>query len=287
LTASVVALLVIGARDLAPVVRRRWMLLPLALAALALAAAPSGFAPHKWLGRLLMPAALVWLALLLLSYRALRERRRGARLLCALFVGYWVLGNNWLSVWCASWLESPYWEPPVEGNYDAVAVLGGGTGYRPWGEAQLSLGGDRMATVAELYHAGRTRRILCAGPVVRDENGMRNGAADMMHVLEELGVPEEALVPIIGPTNTGEEIAAIAELVRARGWQRVGIVTSASHMRRAMRHAGRVGLAADALPADFLGGRIVWTIDEVLPSGIAFYRMQVIGWEVLGLLAGR
>ena len=283
LVASVIALLVIAARRDAPSVRRKLLLVPVALLVAGMAAIPNAFAFNKWLGRLAMPPAIVGVALLALSVAALRARWRGALALSGLFVAYWVLTNNWTSLWCAAWLEEPFATRPPPAHYDAVAVLGGGVSYRPWGEPQLSLSGDRVATAAELYHRGRASLLVCAGPVI----GARDGAADAMYMLGELGVPPTALLRVEGPRNTSEEMAAFAELARTRGWQRLAVVTSAWHLRLAMRLALGQGITVTPLAADFLGGPIEVNVEDLMPSSVALYRMQVVSWELLGMAMGR
>ncbi|HZO13347.1 MAG TPA: YdcF family protein [Polyangiaceae bacterium] len=283
LVASVIALFAIAARRDAPSVRNKLLLVPLGLAILGMVAIPSAFVFNKWLGRMAMPPAIVGLALLALSVAALRARGRGAFALTALFVGYWVLTNNWSSQWCATLLEEPFATRPTPAHYDAVAVLGGGVSYRPWGEPQLSMAGDRVATAAELYHHGRASLLVCAGPVI----GTRDGAADAMYMFGELGVPPMALLRVEGPRNTSEEIAAFAELARARGWRRLAIVTSAWHLRRAMHLARGQGITVTPLAADFLGGPIEVSVEDLWPSSVALYRMQVVSWELLGMAMGR
>lgn len=283
LVASVIALLVIAARRDAPSVRRKLLLVPAALVIGGIAAIPSAYAFNKWLGRLAMPPAILGIALLALSVAALRARWRGAFALSGLFVAYCVLTNNWLSLWCASWLEEPFATRPPPAHYDAVAVLGGAVSYRPWGEPQLSMAGDRVATAAELFHGGRASLLVCAGPVI----GARDGGADAMYMLAELGVPPRAMLRVEGPRNTSEEIAAFAELAHERGWRRLAIVTSASHLRRAMRLARAQGITVTPLAADFLGGPIEVTVEDLLPSSVALYRMQVVSWELLGMAMGR
>jgi uncharacterized SAM-binding protein YcdF (DUF218 family) len=262
-----------------------------ALFLLSFVASP-GFFVQKWLANLVMPQGLMWSALLSASVWALWTRKRRAAM--ALVVGFglfWLLSNAWFAAWFMGTLEAPYAGPrhkPSEA-FEAVALLGGSLSTRPNGEMQLSITGDRIATAARIYHRGETKRIVCTGSDMRRILGPHagDGTVRTLAMLRELGVPDEALIPVLGPVNTSEEMAALAALTRERGWTRVGLITSAWHMRRAMRLAARRGFEPQPLPADFQSQAPLASILEVLPSGEAQFRTRLAAWEWLGSAVGR
>jgi uncharacterized SAM-binding protein YcdF (DUF218 family) len=106
-------------------------------------------------------------------------------------------------------------------------------------------------------------------------------------VLTELGVPDEAIVRQQGHTrNTREEAAAAARLVRERGWKRVGVVTSAWHMRRALGLFRRAGVDAVPLAADHRG-ELRWDgLYSIVPRDVGYYLVSKSCWELLGTLVG-
>ena len=60
-------------------------------------------------------------------------------------------------------------------------------------------------------------------------------------VVRELGLPAQAILLNPSSRTTAEEAQAIQALAASRGWQRLLLVTSAFHMRRALasfRHSG-------------------------------------------------
>lgn len=250
---------------------------------------PGAFFASKWLGSLLMPPGLVWLALLTGTAWALARRHAGRWAIAALLAAFWVTSNGWLGAWMLRRLEAPFRGPLAEGPFDAVAVLGGGTSTRPDGTPQGSPSGDRILTAARLHHRGATARLVTTGTAV--EGLFTTETFSLAHhtavLLGELGVPEAEIVELEGPRNTKEEIEALAALCRARGWGRVGLVTSAWHLRRAMVHARRVGLDVTPIAADFRGGRPLPNALELLPSAEGMVRTRVALWELLGVLAGR
>ena len=108
-------------------------------------------------------------------------------------------------------------------------ALGGATGLTPDGRPQLSYSGGRAAVAATWWHAGRTRKLLTAGSGVSMSGGpTRDLGAELRQIWLGWGVPTEAIEIHPGPRNTREEMALLARLQHERGWQRIGVVTSAS-----------------------------------------------------------
>ncbi len=139
--------------------------------------------------------------------------------------------------------------PLDAGVYDAVILLGGGTGTRPGGLPELAFSGDRVFLAAQMYHAGQTKHIICTGTRIEqlDRSGANPGES-AMELLQRVGVPGTCLTYVEGRT-TAEEMRHLADIVSGDG--RVGLITSAWHMRRAERLARARGLSVLPLPADF------------------------------------
>jgi uncharacterized SAM-binding protein YcdF (DUF218 family) len=288
-----VALLVLCAvRERLTTRRRRslWAIVPLALLlSLALSANPHIW--RKWLARFAMPHG--WFFLILLGAAAWlwwRGRRREATVATAVFVLYTAAGNVWVSQWLVGKLEAGYQAPePGAAPFDAVVVLGGGSGMTPSGRPQLSPSGDRIAVAARLYHQGLAERLVCSGSSIAGVNRETEQALgeDVRALLGEMGVPSEIVVELSGPKSTSEELAALGEVVGERGWQRVGLLTSAWHLPRAMRLAERARLDVVPIPADFRSTSTLVTIIHVLPSSEGFGNLRLFLWEVLGMAMGR
>ena len=267
-----------------------WYAAPLLwLASLAVTA--DMFVVQKYFGRLAMPLGLVWLALLFLAlHQLMRGSRRLGLVVLGLFAALWLACNTLVGSWLIYALERDYHGPlPLDEPYDAVMVLGGGTTSTPAGP-KLTFSGDRVATAARLYHAGKTTRVICSGYAIAalSSDGQGRSLGDESRViLNELGIDAGAIDVLDDPRNTSEEIAALAALIEARGYGRVGLVTSAWHMRRAMRHAARHELALTPLVADFRGGRRGPNILDLLPNGNGAFLVRSGAWELLGMAVGR
>ncbi len=247
---------------------------------------------EKTLTTLAMPCGLIWLALIALTFAAWRQKQRAQFVsLLALLIFYSLAGNNELSKVPLAWLEHGFVQidPLEQGPYDAVFVLGGGIGVAPNEEPQLESSGDRAALGARLYHTGRTERLVALGMTVP---GPRNEPCDLGEAVTEIwrqwSVPEDRVLQLSG-RNTREEMAAIRQMVADHPeWKRLGLVTSAWHMRRAMRLAEKNDLSLEPLPANFLGTKVRWDLwSLIIPSGSGFLNSQLACKEILAGLVGK
>ena len=192
------------------------------------------------------------------------------------------------------WLEGDYParnEAVLEGKYDAIVVLGGGMysdkiidesdlemvewrkrvekegGLMP--HPDMNAGADRVWAGARLYHAGVAPKIIITGVGCQYST---------IPLLKDLGVPEAAIVPLIGPGNTEEEAKAVAEVLKAAEGTRprVVLVTSAWHMRRAALlfrqgadYFDFTPIAADHMASTFYGPMHRFELKDLVPSTTA------------------
>lgn len=269
--------------------RAAW-LVPILCGACAVALA-GGFVTAKAVGLLLMPAGLLWIAGFGVTLRLLALRRRRAALgSLALWLLYSLNGNLWLGGALLQRLEAPFRaDPTLAAPLDVLIVLGGGTDLRPDGDVQVAPAGDRIVRAARLYHLGRARRLLASGTSVAGihQANARDLGAEARALWIDLGVPPEAIVTLPGPRNTREEVRAAAQWLAGRGHRRVGLLTSAWHLRRALRLAHREGLDPLPFASDFRGGEMYANLAGLVPSGHGFYRVRLAAWEYLGAAVGR
>lgn len=239
---------------------------------------------RKAIALLLMPVGLLWFGLVLATFVTWRRRQRLRWLLATLLIGLTIAGNPWVVRLLMGSLEAPYASiRPFEADevYDAVFVLGGGSSLTFEGAPQLGGSGDRIRLAAALYHAGKARILVTTGSGFDG----RSLAAETKALWSQLGVPGEAVVMLAGPLNTSQEIEAIEELLAARPWQKVGLVTSARHMRRAQLLARQSELELDSLPADFRAATIPLPFLGIIPQASALYEFEAAAWEYMGALS--
>ena len=102
----------------------------------------------------------------------------------------------------------------------------------------------------------------------------------MANVAGLLGVGKAELVPLGEPRDTEEESRQIGQIV---GPQQFILVTSASHMPRAMGLFQKRGLHPIPAPTDYLAPRHGWESDDFVPDGYKLFEVQSAFYEYLGL----
>lgn len=258
------------------------------LVAGALVSLPNFYIFEKLIGRLIMPTGILWTSLLLLIFWSIyRNNRKLQAIFGSLFVAYSLVGNLLLGGYLISLLERDFQVMVLDSEpFDAVLVLGGGaTGSAEF--AQVNDAGDRVVLGARMYHAKLTPLLLTSGSSIPGLGHFVDVSVATTTIWTGLGVPESAIMRIPNPKNTREEIIALATLKEEHKWERVGLITSAWHMRRAMKLAERTGVDVHPLPADFRT-RLAWDgILSIVPDAYGFMLVQRACWEFLGAATGR
>ncbi len=263
------------------------LLVPAAVSVgLAFLSFPSLLIAKKVIGFLVLPSGLVWLGLMALV--AWPGWSRGGRVFGALVLCVYTLaGNPWFGGWLLGKLEAPYSSiAQSEEPFDAICVLGGGSSATPGGTAQLGPSGDRLMVPAKLFLSGKTRHLVASGLSVTDIGGSRSIADDTAALWIALGIPDSDISRLSTPRTTSEEIRAYKELIAAKSWKRVGVCTSAWHLRRVEKICRKEGVAMIPIPADFLSSPLPWTPMYAVPQARGFQNVQKALWEFLGSVTG-
>ncbi len=219
---------------------------------------------------------------------------------------------------------------------DAVLVLGGGLrpAQAPRRSVEVGEAGDRLLMGVDLLRRGRAPWLVVSGGRVaftasaraddpaRASRGEKPGGAPSKATLSEqrqpnpmlpdqtppseaasatrlalwLGVPAARILRSDTPRNTAEEATAIARLAQQRGWHSLLLVTSATHLPRALATFRRltplhiIPVACDyQLPARRLYGRPTPAslLLSLLPDADALATSTTSLKEHLGLLIYR
>jgi len=107
----------------------------------------------------------------------------------------------------------------------------------------------RIRAAAELYHAGKVRKLVVSGATKPDE--FYDEIASMTRMLKELGVPEDAIV------GDGKGLRTLDSLLRMRdvfGYDDFITVSQPDHCERALFLADRYGVRTIAYAAGLLPG---------------------------------
>lgn len=243
---------------------------------------------------LVMPTGLIWLLLTCcIVWRMRTVPRRLVWLLSLIWIAYTAAGNGYFSSMLLSGLEEPYAtiKPLEQQPFDAVVLLGGGATVGRNGRQQGNASGDRVILAAQMYHRGLTRKVICTGKRIAsmDSTGM-DPAAQSADILVNLGVPKSAIEQLGGQT-TSEEMRTLGKQF-SKSDKRVGVITSAWHLPRAMKLAVRNEFYPEPLPSDFLTGppRSLTSgevINAFIPQGGSFMVVSRVAKEYLGMLVGR
>jgi len=152
-------------------------------------------------------------------------------------LGVLYLGVTFVQVWRTSGVAHG-------GDADAIVVLGAA---QYDGEPSPVLRA-RLDQAVRLYRDGRAPLIVVTGG--RQEGDRFTQAVAGYRYLRDQGVPEDALLLEVDGTSTYTELAATARILRARGLERVLMVSDGYHSQRLLAIAEEVGLDGAVSPTD-------------------------------------
>ncbi len=138
---------------------------------------------------------------------------------------------------------------------DAIVVLGGATSPqtppRPW--VELHQESDRIFYGAQLFRQGKAPKIILSGGRMdwSSKDDSSSESADMVKVLEFVGIPATALIQEPNSLNTRQNAVNVKKIMDAQGIKRILLVTSAFHMPRSLAIFRKLGIDAIAAPTDF------------------------------------
>jgi uncharacterized SAM-binding protein YcdF (DUF218 family) len=168
----------------------------------------------------------------------------------------WVCSTPVFANWVIASLERQYpartmAETP---EADVAIVLGGvlGQPLPPRVEMDLSSAADRILHAARLYRAGKVKRILVPAGNVPWDRALKPEAELIKELLLEWGVASEAIEIATASRNTYENALEIQHISKAKGFKSALLVTSATHMPRAMAVFRRAGIPVIASTTDVL-----------------------------------
>ena len=190
--------------------------------------------------------------------------------------------------------------PAILPKADAIVVLGGGLrpALPPRRGVEVAEGGDRLLTGLDLLRQARAPLLVFTGGKVKltSDDPASSEARSAAALARSLGLPPERMLLLEEPRNTAEEALALKTLATQRGWRSVLLVTSATHMPRALVIVQRLsGLTVVPVACDYqlprrdqLGSvTIASLINDLLPHAENLYLSQVALKEHLGMLSYR
>ncbi len=245
---------------------------------------------EKSLTKLLMPIGLLWLVITGWTMHLCGARRRpDAWWALGLWLAYSAAASAPLSNLLLRQLEfsEVVFRPGIDEDLDVLVVLGGGTSQGPQ-RAQAGCSGDRVLYAAQLLLAGHTQRLITTGSAAPGLAGPRTSPREQtVEIWKSLGIADASISTLEG-LNTFQEIQSLTAHMPELAGQRVGLLTSAFHLPRAMRLARAQGLE-QVIPvaADYQTNAESYAFYEYLPSVGGFNQLARWQHEWLAKLVSR
>jgi uncharacterized SAM-binding protein YcdF (DUF218 family) len=172
--------------------------------------------------------------------------------------------------------------PPLKaGEHIVIALLGEGTVSEPTSGAlwPAMFSHSRIATAVRLYReaksAGSESTIIVAG----DDSVGRESPPIYLTSLATLGVEKSDVRVMERGTNTYAHARIISEMLRPLRFDRLVLVTSGLHMKRAAQYFRNVGLKPVNAPSDFASAQFT-----VFPNGYNFAMTDIACHQLIGML---
>jgi uncharacterized SAM-binding protein YcdF (DUF218 family) len=206
--------------------------------------------------------------------------------------GLSVFAIFWLVLWslpvASNWLREVVEGQAVDGlvenvaSAEAIVVLGGGVTppTTPNARPNLNAAADRVWYAASLYHAGKAPIVLLSGGGDPQVSPMSEAEA-MLLLLSDFGVPESAVLMENKSRNTTQNAQFSGAILKERGLNRILLVTSAMHMKRAMARFQAEDLMVTPAPTDYEVAAIedwrLWIPDAGALDGSARAMKEIVG----------
>jgi uncharacterized SAM-binding protein YcdF (DUF218 family) len=229
-----------------------------------------------------------FLALGLAGLVLLVARRRASGLLCVTvaLVGLWLAATPLAARLTLGALEARY---PALSAADSPAadiaiVLGGGTRgpAPPRPGPDLGEAADRVLFAADLFKAGKVRRIVVSGGNIPWDAATEPEAETIAKLLVSWGVPESAIITAGSSRTTAENAREVEELWPALGASSALLVTSASHMPRALAAFRKSGLPVTPAATDVRIVQQPLVFLDLLPDSQSLDQTSDAAKEVIG-----
>ncbi|AWB33461.1 YdcF family protein [Orrella marina] len=180
----------------------------------------------------------------------------------------------------------------VQQPFAGILLLGGAGQSFPssiastFGHADFGDAVDRILYAAQLYREGVAPRIIITGGNWRLEDTDRpSEASSTRELLIHLGVPAEDILVEERSRTTRENFLYTDALLKQHGINGpLALVTSASHMPRAIRNAQTLRIDAEGFPTDWRSHGLMLHALPWLPSASALSQSEVALKEWLAYL---
>ena len=213
----------------------------------------------KILPPLIYPIGISFLLLAFSFFFYQKQRFHKVLLYLVLFIIF-LSGNRYVASAFARSLEWQFNQQGEIPSTEVIVLLGGATESIsfPRPTVEVNGAGDRILYAHHLFQEGKAKYILLSGGSIDWLETGNTPAQDMADILLELGVPEQNLWLENNSKNTYENALECKKILSEHKIDRIILVTSASHMPRALALFEKQGLQVIPAPTDYTITQSSW-----------------------------
>ena len=244
------------------------------------------FILKKWLGGLLMPLPVLlfifFIGLILLCFSK-KQKTAKAFLICS-FVALFSLSLMPVSEHIARSVEHkhpPIMQTQAAQQFEYILLLGSGGIADP----SLPVTGQLSATALSrfiealrLYHANPNATLIVSGASFGD---LKSHAQLMEELALSMSIPESKIIRLDHTLDTDDEARLMSAIIRGK---KSVLVTSATHMDRALQLFFKYGTGPTPAPANYLAKNRTGETPShyYIPSAYYLYKTKIAWHEYLG-----
>jgi len=244
------------------------------------------FLAKKWIGGLLMPLPLflsVFLIALILLF--FTKKQKVAKLMLVVsFVFIFVVSFMPISERMTHRIERkhlPIAQENVAQNFDYILLLGSGGTADPSlpVNSQLSqTANSRFLEALRLFQANPNATLVVSGAGFGD---IKSHAQMMQELAIIMGIPHQQIIRLDDSLDTDDEAQKMSELIRGK---KSVLVTSATHMDRALKLFYKYGTAPTSAPSNYFAKNRSGETPSYsyIPNAYQLYITKVTWHEYLG-----
>ena len=246
------------------------------------------FLVKKWIGGLLMPLPLfllIFFIALLLLFFTKKQKTSKFLLLCS-FIFIFSLSLMPISDRLGHHVERkhlPILQQNSNQQFDYILLLGSGGIADPSlpVNSQLSaVANSRFLEALRLFKQNPNAQLVVSGASFGD---IKSHAQMMQELAMIMGVPKNQIIRLDNNLDTDDEARKMSEVIRGK---KSVLVTSATHMDRALNLFYKYGTAPIAAPANYLAKNRSGETPSYyyIPSAYNLYKSNVAWHEYIGAL---
>jgi len=211
-----------------------------------------------------------------------RKKRSGQIILPVTFLVLYIVSVSPVSNALCYILEKEYLLHNNAGvnHFDVVVVLGGGVSDNQYLQETIPSNrtASRLLYAVQVFRKTGARYLVCAGKGF----GRTSEAAVMANAAERLGIPPTSIKIDPDSNDTWEHAEDLNKMFQDKSI-RIGLVTSAYHMKRSEREFRKYFSQVIPLPSDYLYSSSSLSIITFLPRSDNLYKFSTALHEMIGV----